>query len=118
VIKVIVLIRKKAEITTEQFRHHYETVHAPLIDRLLPYYATYRRNYVDGPARGGPRDLDCDVFTELEFATESDYEAWKAALEDPDVLRQIREDEANFLVSTETRMWVVSPFASDYSANE
>ena len=114
-IKVIVLIKKKPEITTEQFRQHYETVHAPLIDRLLPYYASYRRNYVDGPVRGGPREFEWDVFTELEFATESDYEAWQAALEQPEVLEQIRADEANFLVSRETRMWAVSPFTSDYS---
>ena len=115
-IKVIVLIKKKPAITTEQFRHHYENVHAPLIDRLLPYYATYRRNYVDGSARGDSREFDWDVFTELEFATASDYEAWRAALERPEVLEQIRADEANFLVSSETRMWLVSPFDSDYSS--
>jgi uncharacterized protein (TIGR02118 family) len=115
VIKVIVLIKKKPELTTEQFRHHYETVHAPLIDQLLPYYATYRRNYVDGPARGGARESDWDVFTELEFEATSDYEAWQATLARPEILEQIRSDEANFLVSAETRMWVVSSFASDYS---
>jgi uncharacterized protein (TIGR02118 family) len=115
VIKVIVLIKKKPELTAEQFRRHYEDVHAPLIDRLLPFYATYRRNYVDGPARGGPSEFSWDVFTELEFASESDYEAWQAALEQPEVLEQIRADEANFLVSHETRMWVVTPFASVYA---
>jgi uncharacterized protein (TIGR02118 family) len=115
VIKVIVVIKKKPELTAEQFRRHYEDVHVPLIDRLLPFYATYRRNYVDGPARGGPSAFNWDVFTELEFASESDYEAWQAALEQPDVLEQIRADEANFLVSRETRMWVVTPFASEYT---
>jgi hypothetical protein len=115
VIKVVALIKKRPDITTEQFRHHYETVHAPLIDRLLPYYATYRRNYVDGPARGGQSEFHWDVFTELEFATRSDFDAWQAALARPEVLDQIRADEANFLVSGETRMWTVSPFSTDYS---
>jgi hypothetical protein len=114
VIKVVVLIKKRSDVTTEQFRHHYETVHAPLIDRLLPYYATYRRNYVDGPVRGSAA-FAWDVFTELEFATASDYDAWQAALSRPEVLEQIRADEANFLVSSETRMWAVSAFSSDYS---
>ena len=113
-IKVMVLIKKKPELTGEQFRRHYEEVHAPLIDRLLPFYATYRRNYIDGSARGGPTEFNWDVFTELEFASASDYEAWKAALERPEVLAEIRADEANFLVSNETRMWVVTPFASEY----
>ena len=45
----------------------------------------------------------------------SDYDAWLAALALPDVLAQIRADEANFLESSETRMWAVSPLASDYS---
>jgi uncharacterized protein (TIGR02118 family) len=111
-IKVIVLIKKRSDITTEQFRHHYETIHAPLIDQLLPFYATYRRNYVDGPVRGGPHELDCDVFTELEFASADDHAAWLAALARPEVVAQIRADEANFLDSAATRMWAVSAFAS------
>jgi uncharacterized protein (TIGR02118 family) len=115
VIKVIVFIKKRADITAEQFRHHYETVHAPLIDELLPYYSTYRRNYVDGPVRRGAPDLDYDVVTELEFASADDFEAWQAALARPAVVARIRADEANFLVSGETRMWRVSPHESDYS---
>ena len=114
-IKVVVLIKKKPDIATEQFRRHYETVHAPLVDRLLPYYATYRRNYIDGPVRGGQPEFHWDVITELEFATASDYDSWQAALARPEVLEQIRADEGNFMVSSETRMWAVSPFSSDYS---
>ena len=68
-IKVIVFIKKRADITTEQFRHHYETVHAPMVDVLLPYYATYRRNYVDGSARIGGPDFAYDVVSPFE----SDY---------------------------------------------
>ena len=117
-IKVVVLIKKRPDITTEQFRHHYEHVHAPLVDRLLPYYATYRRNYVGAPVRGHQAEFGWDVITELEFATASDYEAWQAALLRPEVVDQIRADEANFLVSAETRMWEVSPCSSDYSEDE
>ena len=113
-IKVVVLIKKRPDITTEQFRHHYETVHAPLVDRLLPYYATYRRNYVDGPVRGHAV-FEWDVVTELEFATDSDHAAWLDALAQPDVLAQIRADEANFLLSAETRMWAVTAHESDYA---
>ena len=117
-IKVVVLIKKRPDITTEQFRHHYEMVHAPLVDRLLPYYVTYRRNYVEGAIRAGQPAFDWDVFTELEFATASDYQAWQAALARPEVLDQIRADETNFLVAGETRMWLVSPFATEYSGGD
>lgn len=114
-IKAIAFIKKRADITTEQFRHHYETVHAPLIDIVLPYYATYRRNYVDGPVRPGGEAFAFDVVTELEFASVADYAAWQAALADPETLARIRADEANFVASGESRMYVVSPFESDYS---
>lgn len=107
------LIKKRPDITSEQFRHHYETVHAPMISQLLPYYAAYRRNYIDGPVRSGPREFFWDVVTELEFATTSDYEAWLAALEQPEVLEQIRADEVNFLDARETRMWAVTLFSTD-----
>ena len=117
-IKVIVFIKKRADISTEQFRHHYESVHAPMVDVLLPYYATYRRNYVDGSVRLGGPDFGYDVVTELEFASAAEYEAWQAALQDPEVLAKIRADEAHFVASSETRMYAVSPFESDYSGRE
>ena len=114
-IKAIAFIKKRADISTQEFRDYYETKHAPLIDVLLPYYATYRRNYVDGPVRAGTEAFAFDVVTELEFATAEDYAAWQAALADPDTLAKIRADEAHFVAPGQTRMYVVSAFESDYS---
>jgi hypothetical protein len=114
-VKVLVFIKKRPDLTAEQFRHHYETVHAPMIDVLLPFYATYRRNYIDGAVRGrGGATFDYDVVTELEFATADDYEGWLATLARPEVVARIRADEANFLLSAETRMFAVTPCASQY----
>jgi EthD domain len=112
-IKVIVQISKRHDLTAEQFRHHYETVHAPLVTRLLPYYLAYRRNYIEGLARGGTLQADCDVFTELEFSTEADYDAWLAELSRPEVIAQIRADEANFIEAGRTRMWRVATCATE-----
>jgi uncharacterized protein (TIGR02118 family) len=114
-IKVMVLIKKKPEVSDEQFRHHYETVHAPLIDQLLPFYSAYRRNYIDGAVRRERPEFNWDVITELEFATQDDYNAWLATLEQPEVVAKIRADEAKFLVSKETLMWAVSTHDSDCS---
>ena len=111
------MINKRPDLTSEQFRHHYETVHAPLVERLMPYYSAYRRKYVDGGVRSG-REFDCDVFTELEFATASDYDAWLANLDRQEVLEQIRADEANFLEAGATRLWAVSTFSSDFSGRQ
>lgn len=109
----MVLIKKRPDLTTEQFREHYEAVHAPLIVRLLRYYSAYRRNYIDGPVRRAGAEFDWDVITELEFGTQEDYDAWLAALATPEILGQIRADEANFIDSTQTRMWAVTRCASD-----
>lgn len=106
-IKVLAFIRRLSGTDREHFRDYYEHHHAPLIDELLPYYATYRRNYLEAPFRPGQPEPDFDVVTELEFATEADHAAWKAALADPEVIRRIREDEAHFVEPGATRMWTV-----------
>jgi hypothetical protein len=113
-LKVMVLIKKRSDISTEQFRRHYESVHAPLVDRLLPFYSAYRRNYIDGPVRSEPFEFGWDVFTELEFPNQPAYDDWLSALSDPDVLAQIRADEANFIEPGTTRMLAVTAFASHY----
>jgi uncharacterized protein (TIGR02118 family) len=100
-IKVMILIAKKEGITNEQFRHHYETVHAPLAMRLLPMVKEYRRNFIDRDSirlrDGSAAAPDFDVVTEMVFASEQDYAAFKARIAEPEVMAQIRADEANFL---------------------
>lgn len=107
-IKVLAFIKRLSATSPEHFRDYYEHHHAPLIDELLPFYATYRRNYLDGGVRGPLPEGDFDVVTELEFATEADYEGWKAKLADPETIRRIREDEAHFVEPGATRLWVVT----------
>tara|TARA_R110000850_G_scaffold9852_1_gene35725 strand:+ start:2554 stop:2898 length:345 start_codon:yes stop_codon:yes gene_type:complete len=105
-IKHFFLISKKPELSAEEFRAYYEAHHAPLIKRLLPMFAHYERHYLDrsqsriDAAQAAP---DFDVITEIHFATQADYDAFLAAVSDPDVLAQIRADEANFLISEATR---------------
>ena len=113
-ITVMVLIRKRPDLTPAQFRDHYENRHAPLIDRLLPYYQAYRRNYLETPVRPGQADVGYDVVTELEFADEETYDAWQDALRRPEVIAEIRADEAHFLAAGETRMWRVDRRESVY----
>jgi uncharacterized protein (TIGR02118 family) len=112
-IKVVATIRKLPEISTQDFRRYYEDNHAPLINRLLPYYQEYKRNYVDRGVFEGQPDPGFDVLTELVFASRDDYDAWVVALRNPAIVEQIREDERNFLLQGATRLWVVSEFADD-----
>ena len=106
-IKVLAFIRKRPDLDLAAFRDYYEQHHAPLINRLLPYYQQYNRNYLVTPFRLGQAGEDFDVVTELVFASQAEHDAWRAALADPTVLEQIRADERNFLDPGATRMWVV-----------
>ena len=105
-IKHFFLISKKPELSAEDFRAYYEAHHVPLIKRLLPMFAHYERHYLDrsqSRIAANQTDPDFDVITEIHFATEADYDAFLAAVSNPDLVGQIRADEANFLISEATR---------------
>ncbi|SCW77987.1 conserved hypothetical protein [Sphingobium faniae] len=111
--KLIALIKRKSGISLQDFIHHYENNHAPLVASLLPYSATYVRNYVfeDAqiqplPAMGG----DYDVVTEVTFASLQDFEAFKEGAARPDVIEKIQQDERNFLEQDKTRLLIVQPY--------
>lgn len=112
-IKVLAFIRRRPDLDLAAFREYYEQHHAPLINRLLPFYAAYNRNYLETPFRADQAGMDFDVVTELVFASRADHDAWRAALADPAVIAQIRADERNFLDQGATRMWVVDEHVDD-----
>ena len=104
-LKLIALISAKPDMSREDFIEYYETNHAPLVKRLLPMIHDYRRNFLDNNLV--PRDVEhpgWDVLTELWFEDRIALHAFWARIQEPDVIAQIRADEANFLLSDRTRM--------------
>lgn len=113
--KAIALLKARGDLSRERFIAYYEQHHVPLIMRLMPQILDYRRNYVqarDAYLAGGISVLDFDAVTELWYRTEADYRAAAAVLEDPAILKQITDDEENFLDRDKTRMFVVEEYAS------
>lgn len=109
-VKTVALLRKRADLTREQLIAYYENNHAPLIRRLLPMIATYRRNYVDLEGAylfPDASPIDFDVITEIEFASEADYAAFRERTADPAVAQAIAEDEENVFDRGATRMFRV-----------
>lgn len=50
--KVMWLMKRKAHLTHEEFREHFERSHAPMAQKFAGHlFAEYRRNY---PCRSGP----------------------------------------------------------------
>lgn len=75
--KLISFIKFLPEISRERGREMYEREHAPLVLRLLPMIAEYRRNYFPGPFLAVGEGAGYDVMTELSFESpESLSEFW------------------------------------------
>lgn len=109
-IKLVALLRKRADITREQFIHHYETSHVPLIMSFFePYVVEYTRTYLDhehplsfcglyGSAEPFP-GTTYDVVTTQVFRDQADLDAFYQAAARPGVGEAIAADEAKFLDS-------------------
>ena len=108
--KCMALLRRKDGLSRDAFVDYYETRHAPLIRRLLPGIVEYRRNYIDIEGAflfPGAAPIDFHVITELWFADRAAYEAFVARAAEPEVARQIAEDEENIFDRSATRMMTV-----------
>lgn len=110
-IKLMIFIARKDGLSREEFIDYYETQHVPLAWRIGPRIAAYKRNYFTAKAYG-PNTLavppfDFDVVTELCFATPEDYAAFKTALREPGVRKQIDDDEKKFQDQSKTWTYIV-----------
>jgi uncharacterized protein (TIGR02118 family) len=109
-IKTIVLIKRKPELSREEFVKHYEEVHAPLALKHLPMIKRYVRNHVvDVAGIEGP-DFDCA--TELWFDTLEDA-ARVIEFVQSDAGQVIRDDEQKFLDGDKTVSFLVDEKVSD-----
>ncbi|QGP80514.1 nuclear transport factor 2 family protein [Sphingobium sp. CAP-1] len=113
--KCIALLRRRPDLSRQAFIDYYETRHSVLIRSLLPGIIDYRRNYVETDGAflfPGAGLMDFHVVTELRFADRAAYDRFVARAAEPDVARQIAEDEAHLFDRSATRMFVVEERAS------
>lgn len=102
-LKAVVLLKRKEGLTSEQFIDHYENRHVPLVREVLPTIGKYVRNYLDtvsvsaGRQEGDAPTPYFDVITEIWFDDQAAYDAFVAALSDPEVSGRLQEDEERFL---------------------
>lgn len=113
--KIICLLKRKPGTTRAQFKEYYEANHAPLCERLLPFYQDYYRSYFaetqdyeTGHLDNKVGDeLDFDVITELTFSSRENYENLVAALSDPRIGDQITADEEKFMDRSKMSVYIV-----------
>lgn len=116
--KIVVLLRRRADLTREQFIEYYETRHVPLIHELLPGFSRYVRNYVvhstlstAAQLPGDTPEPYFDVITELWFDTPDDYARYRAAARDVSIGARIQADEMNFLDRSVRQKFEVDEFS-------
>ena len=109
-IKLVALLRKREDITREQFIAHYENSHVPLIMSYFePYVVEYTRTYLDhehplsfcglyGSSEPFP-GTRYDVVTTQVFRDQQDLDDFYKAAAQPGVGEAIAADEAKFLDS-------------------
>jgi uncharacterized protein (TIGR02118 family) len=101
--KLILFVRRRADLTHEQFKHRYETGHVPLAHSVSPLLRKYVRNYLSH-FPGGP-EPEYDAVSEFWFDNMADLEATLgfAASEEGQVLAR---DEAEFIDRDSMRLFI------------
>ena len=112
--KVIGLIKKRADMSAEEFRTYYETRHAPLAMRLFgnELFRDYRQNFAESVTALEAADPSIplvdgyDCVTEIWF-DDGDYERFQALLANrPDIANALEEDERNFIDRSQVQVMV------------
>ena len=101
--KLILFVRRRPDLTHDEFKSRYESGHAPLARSVLPLLRNYVRNYLSRMP-GGP-EPEYDVVTEFWFDSLADLEEtvrW-AGTEEGQVLAR---DEAEFMDRSSMRVFI------------
>jgi hypothetical protein len=95
--KIIGLLKKKAGMSSDEFRHYYETTHRQLGEKYLRNFAIkYMRRYLTpfpNPLTGQTPETEHDVVLEIWYPDRATFEAAHAQFADEDILAEISADE-------------------------
>jgi hypothetical protein len=116
--KIIMTIRKREDLSPQEFMAYYENHHAPLVHGIMRNVPVYRRNYIDGSASvagipgGGPDMAGYDCISEICFATREEAERHFTTLVSPANRDRTVADEANFIAPDGLQFYIVQVFES------
>lgn len=104
--KVIVVAKKRPDISFAAFREYYSNIHVHLMNRLLEHGAAFhRRNFVIHPDPENSGEID--VISEVFYEDRATAEATFREMADPEIHRLRIEDEQNFLIPESVRAFIV-----------
>ncbi|MFV8816767.1 EthD domain-containing protein [Haliea sp. E17] len=96
--KILLFMKRRSDISTEEFRDYYENHHAPLCMQYAQGITRYVRRYIDPqphPETGPGNDFPFDVITELWFDDEATFRGTLAYLSTSIMPDEVIEDEKN-----------------------
>lgn len=109
-IKMIVLLKRKAGLTRDQFIARYEGGHAKLAEKHLTNAVRYVRRYLEPLPElftGDTIEPEHDVITEVWFENQEQYEIAMKRLAQPEVVAEIVEDEETLFERDKHRVFMV-----------
>ncbi len=114
-IKTVGLLKKRTGMTTEEFRAYYETYHRLIGEKYLCGYASkYMRRFLNPqPGRPQPDEPEFDVILEIWYPDAETQAACADVLSQPDVLKEITEDEEKLFDRDHMRFFTVDEFESE-----
>lgn len=108
--KILLMMKRRGDMTVDGFRDYYENHHVPLVMRGASGMARYVRRYLepqDHPETGPAGELPFDVITELWFEDEESFRATLEHLTTTVMPKSIVEDEARLFDRTSFRIATV-----------
>lgn len=116
--KFMVLLKRRPDLTPEQFKQHYENNHVPLAEPMIGHLLVgFQRHYpgemsdfasddwTDGRMSGGaPDGCGYDAISIYEFRDEAAMAELAEILKRPEIQKALVEDENRFLDRPACRM--------------
>jgi uncharacterized protein (TIGR02118 family) len=118
---IALLMKRRSDISVEQFRDYYETKHAPLATKYSAGIKRYVRRYLDPqphPETGPGGELPYDVITELWFDDEATFKATLGYVTTAIMPDEIIADEKNLFDRSSFKIATVVECDTDFSAAE
>lgn len=117
-IKAIFFLKRRPDISAEQFRDHYESSHVKLAEKYIghlllkytrnyPQFATLNPSNNKPGAPPAPYDVGYDAITEMWFPDQAAAEEVMRIFNDPEISPILAADEVKFLVREQTVMIIV-----------
>lgn len=115
--KMIGLLKRKAGMSSEEFRDYYETTHRRIGEKYLRNFAVkYMRRYLTpfpNPLTGETPETDHDVLLEIWYPDRATFETAHARFADEEVLAEISADEERLFDRSKMLFYFIEERESD-----